>query len=58
MKIFVPQQKSNKKRHDFLTSTEWNVVVLYDKVIVTLSGGRKSTFQGEKKRKVWVLLCF
>ena len=39
-----PQQKENKKNietHDFSTPTEWNVEMVSDKVIVTLSGEEK-----------------
>lgn len=40
-----PQQKENRTKNietrDFSTPTEWNVEMVNDKVIVTLSGGKK-----------------
>lgn len=47
MKTFVPSKKEKKTKNietrDFSTPTEWNVEMVNDKVIVTLSG---------KKRKI------
>jgi len=49
MKTFLSPAKRKKKKnietHDFSTPTEWNVEMVHDKVIVTLSGEvqRKST---------------
>lgn len=52
--IFCPQQKEKKTKnietHDFSTPTEWNVEMVNDKVIVTLSG--------EDKKKIHFLLDY
>jgi len=43
MKTFVvpSKKKKNIETHDFSTPTEWNVKMVNDKVIVTLSGEDK-----------------
>ena len=45
MKTFVPSKKEKKTKNietrDFSTPTEWNVEMVNDKVIVTLSGEKK-----------------
>lgn len=41
MKTFVPSKRENIETHDFSTPTEWNVEMVDDKVIVTLSGDEK-----------------
>lgn len=40
MKTFVPskRKKQNIETHDFCTPKEWNVEMVSDKLIVTLSG--------------------
>lgn len=45
MKTFVPsKRKDNIETHDFSTPTEWNVEMVNDKVIVTLSGEKKLNY--------------
>lgn len=48
MKTFVPSKKEKKTKNietrDFSTPTEWNVEMVNDKVIVTLSGKKRKKY--------------
>jgi len=55
--IFCPQQKEKKTKnietHDFSTPTEWNVEMVNDKVIVTLSGEDKKKIHFYSTISTW-----